>query len=139
MADYGIGRVPADVDGVAEAMASLEAAEIMAEQATVWEQRVLRNWQCCERDGDVRCPETHPNLTIWRSGTPGCAVMCERHWLEYHRSNPRIGPEATVEQVLAYYRDLAQQTGRCAVCGQQTNNWVSGAGRHLCTRHQDNY
>ncbi len=139
---YGIGRIPADVDPASETLANLEAAEIMAQQASEWERHVLRDWQCCEHhrtaDGQIeRCPERNVNLTIWRSGTDGCAVMCEQHWLEYHRARMR-NPEATIEQIISHYHELANRTYPCARCGRPAHMNHS-AGEALCERHWEAY
>ncbi len=144
---YGIGRVPRDVDPTDEAMAEIEAIEIMASQAIIQaterERHILNSWQCTEHwrneKGEiVRCPERTVNLTIYRSNTPGGAVLCEHHWLAHHRHSLRM-PNASVEDIIEYWCELAKRAGPCDICGEETNNWVSGAGRYLCHRHEDDY
>ena len=156
---YGIGRVPSDVDLTSEALAELEAAQIaqtqQAEQMTAWEAHRLRNWRCCSNmdavthaplDDGYHAPDGHAdarcdgpfNLQIYRSGTPGSAVNCERHWLHYHAAHG-----STVDEVLAWYRDIEERETAeehiCVRCGRHGATWNSGAGQYLCKRDWSNY
>lgn len=47
MAVHGIGRVPADVDATSEAMAHLEAGEIMARRSTPAPRRPIETCGVC--------------------------------------------------------------------------------------------
>ncbi len=131
---YGIGRVPADVDLTLEAMAELEAEEIQArswtERATEWEKWVNRDWKCTNHG----CGSTEVNLAIQRSGLPGCFVLCEKCFLEYHKNRGQ-----TLAEIAESYRKEREQTYNCARCGKAGAHWNRGAGEPLCERHWDSY
>jgi hypothetical protein len=161
MGHFGIGRIPADVNPADEAIAEIEADELVtrlvADGATAREQRLLRTWRCTGRvNADTGEPVISyavedqpehvadcadaPNLTIWRSGTEGSRVYCERHWLAYHSHRG-----SSVDAVLASFRQSEEQAAlaeySCARCGTILSGleWNAGAGAYLCDRHWDAY
>jgi hypothetical protein len=65
---YGIGRVPADVDPVAETMAELEAAEIVAKQLPKQAPRPQREYLVCKSCGQGGYVGAYPFSTLASSG-----------------------------------------------------------------------
>jgi hypothetical protein len=88
---------------------------------------------CCENvatTGYTPCGAPVPN-EVQATGAMGSMVMCERHFLAYHKVT-------TVAAVAARQTAIQQQHHRCARCGSPAS-WVAGAGEALCLRHQDDY
>ena len=69
--EYGIGRVPADVDAADEALAAVEADEIMRQQ-----QPTPRRMATCENCGAV-VPAVLLMTSAYGSVCPGCYDECD--------------------------------------------------------------
>ena len=133
---FGIGELGLIPETTAQD--EMDAAEINAQQALTWAQICQRKATCVECDA-------HISARVYSSGTMGCCVMCEDHWVAYHwrrlrGSVPNIQP--TFDNVMAAIRAAAEREAKraknCAVCGQSAA-WNSGAGQDLCHRHWDSY
>jgi len=140
---FGIGRVQ-DVDLAAEALAELEAAEIVAKQSHTHEEQCLADAFCTENSqnaghGYVPCGASI-SRRVFFSNTMGCRVLCEQHWISYFA---RHGLGETFEAIMDGYRERsrveARRVKRCAVCASANAHWNSSAGRDLCPRHWDEY
>ncbi len=145
---YGIGRVPADVDPNDEAMAELEAAEIMARQSrpdgrprtpsgakyaggcTHHDFQPDGTYTVC--DAQILCPRAVDAHLM------GCMVLCEQHLERYF-----AGFGTTIDGEIARECALAEEERRnpprCRECGRRPATWISGAGGYLCRRHADTY
>jgi hypothetical protein len=81
--NYGIGRVPADVDPAAEARAEIEAQEIMDRHLAPAPVGFAPTGTTC---GDrvpagTRCGMCHRAAVGWNPGAG--QNLCARHWDEY--------------------------------------------------------
>lgn len=81
---------------------------------------------CLERG----CTEAISDAVLASNGM-GCRVMCEPHFLAYHRAT-------TVAEVVERKRKAAAVKHKCRTCGAPAQ-WVAGAGGPLCTRHENDY
>ena len=65
------------------------------------------------------------------TGAMGCRVMCEAHFLAYHKA-------ASIAEVVEREQKRRAVKHVCARCGRPAR-WISGAGQALCVRHCDDY
>lgn len=136
---YGMNRVPRDVDATSETKAEREAAQMAAEQMTALEAHILRDWRC------TQCGSTTVYLPLYRSGRMGSRSLCAECWLDYqhHMTASAVHTSQTVDEALAWYAQEdareAQAHHRCLRCGQADATWNTGAGAYLCRRDWDNY
>ena len=108
--------------------ASVEAVKIIEAQGvddiTDMEKRVIES--TCTKQG---C-SGHPVLKAFRMGVMGSGIFCLQHLEEYHKK--------PLADILEAKRKSDAIVHYCAVCGKR-GHWISGAGRALCSRHEDDY
>jgi hypothetical protein len=72
---YGIGRVPRDVDGTTEALAEIEAAELMARATTGQRKpRDPNDYRECRECGATGYVGSHPFSTVY---SPSRRCVCD--------------------------------------------------------------
>jgi cytochrome c553 len=119
----------------------LEAAEIMRPVELSWAKECQLKAHCCQNgtpgSNYTQCNEPISER-VYFSGTMGCCVMCEKHWLQYHAKAGK-----TFEEIMAHYQKRAEQERQriksCAICHNRDANYNSSAGIDLCHRHWDEY
>jgi len=81
---------------------------------------------------------------LQRTHTNGCMVLCEDCWMKTNARIYRVTEPVTFKTVLAAIHEAERREAampkKCDVCGDdEFVQWVSGAGRYLCEKHQDDY
>lgn len=79
--DYGIGRVPADVDPTSEALAELEAERLQPTPRASDTIAPAGTTTARRSDGTGSCEQCGRGGSYWNGGAG--AYLCVRHWDEY--------------------------------------------------------
>lgn len=136
--EFGIGeagRTPASTP-----LDEQEARKISQAQEKSWSEHCWKNSSCVEctiKTGEI----IQISRRVYFSGTAGCKVMCEQHWLEYHASAYHVSPtwEAVTAAMIAANKRETTRPKRCCVCGSSNANYNCSAGSDLCSHHWDSY